>query len=130
MAVSSEELLSIETYLLFVFRLNILLFTKNIQQTSTLIFNNIRNNRLSLDLPHFKISVLIIDNFIKKCREDISLPQSFKDNSKNNDRFTTALLYFEFISSMIQSTRSTEEKLADLQQIMQVLCKEELLSIH
>ena len=130
MAVSSEELLSIEGYLLSIFRLNILLFTKNLQQTSTLIFDNIRSNRLSLDLPHFKIAVLIIDNFIRKCREEISLPQSFKDNSKNTDRFITASLYFEFISSMIQGSRPGEEKLADLQQIMQLLNKEELLSIH
>lgn len=130
MAVSSEELLSIEGYLLSIFRLNILLFTKNLQQTSTLIFDNIRSNRLSLDLPHFKIAALIIDNFIRKCREEISLPQSFKDNSKNTDRFITASLYFEFISSMIQGSRPGEEKLADLQQIMQLLNKEELLSIH
>ena len=80
MAVSSEELLSIEGYLLSIFRLNILLFTKNLQQTSTLIFDNIRSNRLSLDLPHFKIAALIIDSFIRKCREEISLPQSFNDN--------------------------------------------------
>lgn len=124
MAVSSEEFLSIEAYLLSIFRLNILLFTKNIYLTSQLIFANIRSNRLSLDLPYFKIAVLIIDSFLRKCREEISLPRSFKDSSKNMDRFQTASLYFEFITSMIQSNRPTSEKLADLQQIMQLLSKE------
>lgn len=124
MAVSSEELLSIEAYLLSIFRLNILLYTKNIQQTSSLIFDNIRSNRLSLDLPHFKIAVLIIDSFIRKCREEIPLPHSFKGNSKNTDRFRTAALYFEFIASMIQSSKPASEKLTDLQQIMQLLSKE------
>jgi hypothetical protein len=69
MVVSSEELLSIETFLLSVFKLDILLgMGKNIPQLVKLILENVRDCKLALELDKYHIVVKIVDNFIRKCK--------------------------------------------------------------